>query len=415
MLSDRLNRFPQGVTSCKLLFKILKMLFSEKEARLVSLMPIKPFTAKTASIIWKINILEARKALDKLADRALMVDFEQNGEYFYVLPPPMAGFFEFAMMRVRDDIDQKVLSELLYEYLNVEEDFIKNLFTRGETQLGRVFVHEPVLSRDNALHVLDYERASEVIKTATHRAVGICYCRHKMHHLGRACKAPLEICMTFNNTAASLIRHEYLREVDTEECLDLLQEAYENNLVQFGENCRELVNFICNCCGCCCEAMRAARRFAILKPVHTTGFISSFNVSNCNGCGRCVSICPVDAIHLGSENEDGDTENKVAILDEERCLGCGLCARTCVNGCVNLIPRSTRIITPLNATHRVVVMAIERGMFQNLIFDNRVLWNHRALAAVLGVVLKLPPFKQIIASRQVKSRYMEALVRYLDV
>ena len=58
------------------------------------------------------------------------------------------------MMRLRGDIDQKVLGELFYQYLNVEEEFIRDLFVRGETQLGRVFVHEPVLSPENALHVL---------------------------------------------------------------------------------------------------------------------------------------------------------------------------------------------------------------------------------------------------------------------
>ena len=75
-------------------------------------------------------------------------------------------------MRIRYDIDQKVLGELFYQYMNVEEDFIKNLFTEGETQLGRVFVHEPALSQENALHVLDYERASEVIKTSEHMGNG---------------------------------------------------------------------------------------------------------------------------------------------------------------------------------------------------------------------------------------------------
>ena len=80
----------------------------------------------------------------------------------------MAGFFEFSLMRVRSDIDQKALSELFYQYLNVEETFIKALFTHGETQLGRVFVHEPSLTTENALHVLDYERASEVIRSASH-------------------------------------------------------------------------------------------------------------------------------------------------------------------------------------------------------------------------------------------------------
>ena len=47
------------------------------------------------------------------------------------------------------------------------------------------------------------------------------------------------------------------------------------------------------------------------------------------------------------------------------------------------------MITPLNSTHRSVVMALERGKLQHLIFDNRVLWHHRALAAVLGVILIL--------------------------
>ena len=49
----------------------------------------------------------------------------------------MAGFFEFSMMRVRDDIDQRLLAELFYQYINVEEDFILALFANGETQLGR--------------------------------------------------------------------------------------------------------------------------------------------------------------------------------------------------------------------------------------------------------------------------------------
>ena len=55
-------------------------------------------------------------------------------------------------------------------------------------------------------------------------------------------------------------------------------------------------------------------------------------------------------------------------------------------------------------------MAIERGKLQNLIFDNQVLWSHRAMAGVLGVILKLPPFKQFLANQQVKSRYLEALI-----
>jgi len=411
-LADRLNRFPQGAPPSELLFSILKMLFSKKEAELVSMLPIRPFSAEAAARAWKMDPAAARRILETLADRAILVDIEQNGSYTYVLPPPMAGFFEFSMMRVRGDINQKALSELFFQYLNIEEDFIRELFTRGETQLGRAFVHEPALSLDNALHVMDYERSSEVIRSATHRAISLCYCRHKMHHLDRSCGAPLDICMTFNTTAASLIRHGTAREVDTVECLDLLQSAYESGLVQFGENVRENVNFICNCCKCCCEAMIAARRFAVLHPVHTTNFIPQLDQEACTGCGRCVDACPVEALALVPSGKQ--KPSKTARLNEDLCLGCGLCVRSCSQSAVQLASRPSRVITPLNGAHRAVVMAIERGKLQNLIFDNQVLMSHRALAALLGVLLKLPPLKQLLALRQVKSRYLEALITFMQ-
>ncbi|MCP4722064.1 MAG: 4Fe-4S dicluster domain-containing protein, partial [Desulfobacteraceae bacterium] len=188
---------------------------------------------------------------------------------------------------------------------------------------------------------------------------------------------------------------------------------YESNLVQFGENVRQRVNFICNCCGCCCEAMIAARRFAVSNPVHTSNFIPVIN-DDCTGCGKCVSICPVEAMTLVSANDPKNPKRKKALLNKDICLGCGLCVRACREDSLELTPLPQRVITPLNGTHRAVVMAIERGKLAHLIFDNQVLFSHRYLAAVLGVILKLPPIKQILASKQVKSRYLETLISYME-
>lgn len=168
-LVDRLNRFPQGAPPSETLYRILKILFSEREAELIALLPVKPFTAKQAARAWKMKPAQACAILDNLAGRALLVDIECEGRTTYVLPPPMAGFFEFSMMRTRGDINQHLLAELFYQYINVEEEFILSLFVNGETQIGRVFVQEPMLPSGNGVHVLDYERASEVIRTATHR------------------------------------------------------------------------------------------------------------------------------------------------------------------------------------------------------------------------------------------------------
>jgi ferredoxin len=410
-LTERLNRFPQGAPPSALLDGILRMLFTEREAALVSLLPIKPFTAATASRTWKVPLAEAQATLEQLAEKQVLLDIEQDGEMQYVLPPPMAGFFEFSMMRVRPDLDQRLLSELFYEYLNVEEDFIRALFTHGETQLGRVFVNEPAIPEPLALQVLDYERASEVVRTATHIGVGLCYCRHKMQHLDRACAAPMNVCLTFNSTAASLTRHGAARHIDAPEGLDILAEARGRGLVQFGENVQRRVNFICNCCGCCCEAMIAQRRFGLLHPVHTTNFIPEIDNAACNGCGKCVTACPVEAMGLVSANDPKQPKRKLAQLDTDLCLGCGVCVPTCTTRhALRLTSRAARVITPVDATHKVVAMAIERGRLQDLIFDNRALFSHRAMAAVLGVILRLPPVKQALASRQLRSRYLGALI-----
>jgi ferredoxin len=409
LLEERLNKYPQGAPPSTVLNEILKMLFSEREAELVSLLPIKPFTAEKASGIWKTDVPSAQRVLDELASRAILLDVDG----IYSLPPPMAGFFEFSMMRMRSDINQKVLAELFYQYLNGEEDFIKELFAAGTTQLGRAFVQEPVLSSENALHVLDYERASAVIRTATHIGVGTCYCRHKMHHVGKACNAPMEICMSFNTTAASLTKHGYTRSVSATECLKLLDTAYELNLVQFGENNQRQVNFICNCCGCCCEAMIAARKFGILQPVHTTNFLPQISDDTCNGCGKCVNVCPVEAMTLVSANNPQKPKMKKAKLFEDICLGCGVCVHSCSIGSISLRSRKERVITPINGAHRIVLMAIERGKFQNLIFDNQALTSHRVMAAILGVILKLPPIKQAMASEQMRSKYLVSLINRL--
>jgi ferredoxin len=232
-----------------------------------------------------------------------------------------------------------------------------------------------------------------------------------MEHLGRACAAPMDICMTFNTSAGSLVRHGHAREVSVSEGLEILHQARERGLVQFGENVRQSVNFICNCCGCCCEAMIAARRFAAAHPIHTTHFLPALDLARCNGCEKCVRACPVEAMSAVSANDPRHPKRSVARLDEDRCLGCGVCVPSCSQGAITLRERGERRLTPLDGAHRAVLMALERGKLQDLVFDNRVLWSHRALAALLGAVLKLPPAKQLLATEQVRSRYLEALVR----
>src|ERR1035441_3024539 len=136
-LIDRLNLFPQGAPPSELLFRILEVLFTRDEAALVALLPIKPFNVAAAAQVWKKPAAESQKILETLASRGMLLDMEIHGEQIFVLPPPMAGFFEFSMMRIGNTYDQKLLAELFYQYLNVEEDFVDRKSTRlNSSHLG---------------------------------------------------------------------------------------------------------------------------------------------------------------------------------------------------------------------------------------------------------------------------------------
>lgn len=78
---------------------------SEKEASLVALVPIKLFAVETAARAWKTSPAETQDILDTLAGRAILLDITCRRKQYYVLPPPMPGFFEFSMTRLRGDLD----------------------------------------------------------------------------------------------------------------------------------------------------------------------------------------------------------------------------------------------------------------------------------------------------------------------
>ena len=409
-LEERINWFTQGAPASETFYKILQVLYTEKEARVVSMLPVRPFTIKRAARIWNTSEAKAEKVLDHLCEKALLVDSEHNGVRKFVMPPPMAGFIEFALMRTRGDIDQKYLGELYYQYMNVEEDFVKDLFYATETKLGRVYVQEPVLTNAQMNHILDYERASHIVDESEYIGLGLCYCRHKAYHAGHPCEidAPWDVCLTFGNVARSLAQHgQHARLISKEEAMDVLQRSYDANLVQIGENVRENPAFICNCCGCCCEALQAARRFAPVQPVETTNYIPEVKSHTCVGCGKCAKVCPVHAITI---MEDPATHKKQAVVNKDLCLGCGVCARNCPTKAIHLEKRPVQIITPVNSTHRFVLQAIEKGTLQNLLFDNQAFTSHRAMAQIFGSILKLAPVKQALASKQFKSIYLDKLL-----
>jgi ferredoxin len=209
-----------------------------------------------------------------------------------------------------------------------------------------------------------------------------------------------------------LIRHGHAREIDATECLDLLQQSREQNLIQVADNAQFGVTSICNCCSCCCDSLVRARKFSDLKAVSTSNYLAELKPERCSGCGRCVDACPAEAMRLVSANSPQHPWQRRCVQDQKRCLGCGVCVRVCHTRALSLVPKE-RVVTPIDEAHRIVLTALERDKLQHLIWDNRAMFNHRAMAAIVGAILRLPAVKQKLATSQLGSRYLCGLMERL--
>jgi len=404
-LQRRLDQAPQGAPASGTLIKILEILLAKDEAQLVSVLPINLFTLEEACRLWKKSKEEARVILDVLADKGILFDFAAGGTQAYLLAPTMAGFFEFSLMRLDGRFDKKVLSELYYQYVNVEEDLIKEIFSL-EPAIFRALVQEDAIRQKDRVVVLDYERASHIIDTSSCITVGICYCRHKMEHLGKACQNPQEVCLTFNKSAESLAKHNIARRISKEEAHRILNLCIDKGLVQLGDNVQQSVNWICNCCRCCCEALLAYRRLGYSANINTN-FISRPSDEPCTECGECIERCPVNAIEL-DKREDG---NSYARIDSGRCIGCGVCVRFCPSQSVVLERREQTAFVPRDSFERHILSAISTGKLQNLLCDNYTLLTHDLLRRFLKIILSLKPTKRLLAQDQLQSRFLTALTK----
>lgn len=398
-LQKRLDMHAQGAPESEALFKILEILFTEEEAGLVSDLPIKFFTIEEAAKRWNKTKEEARKILDNLASKGLLLDSERGNTKLYVLAPTMAGFFEFSLMRTDGRFDRKILSELFYQYINQEEAFMKRLFSL-KTSICRTFVQEKNLSENYQSEILDYEKASHIIESASCITVGTCYCRHKMSHLGKACSMPEDVCLTFNGTAESLSSHNIAKKISKDEARQILDKCVNLGLVQIGDNVQAGVNWICNCCGCCCEALLAYKKLGYKGKI-SSNFFAKVNEENCSKCRLCVKKCPVEAISF---------TNKV-VVDTEKCIGCGVCSRFCPKKSLAMEKRKKTAYVPKDSLERFIINAIENGKLQNYIFDNYNLWTNEILRHFLGVIIKLSPLRLAMAQKQMRSLFFDSIFK----
>ena len=407
-LQRHIDKLPATMPDTPRTRTILRMLFTPEEAALVSRLPLKPRSSWVIARHLGEDHDQLKLRLDKLADRGLILDVynEKKDRTYYCIAPPVVGFVEFSLMRVRDDIDQPALARTYEEFFDKDRIFGEQLFG-GATKIGRAIVHEDALEPDDVSELLTYDRASAIVDEAHELAVGICYCRHKASHLNHACGAPQRNCLSLNRGAEYVIRHHHAERIDKAEAQDLLVQAREHGLVHIADNVKRRVTYICNCCGCCCGQLQAINRYGMEGAVKTSAYMAEIERDKCTGCGRCARRCPVQAIQIQPLPPHIKRKARMySAVDERICLGCGVCKPACKKKALHMRARPERVITPEATLERMITMALERDRLHHVLFEEIDGPHMVVLNRLMGAIMRLPPVKRALVSEKIKSRFV---------
>ena len=123
--------------------------------------------------------------------------------------------------------------------------------------------------------------------------------------------------MTFGTRADYAVEHFGGHYATKEEMQKCLEEIDASTAVLSAHNKRQ-IDFICSCCDDCC-AMAELERGGL--PIRIPSrFRPVLDENVCVGCGLCDERCVFDAIYV----EDGRVR-----IREDNCMGCGNCVVTC--------------------------------------------------------------------------------------
>ena len=96
-------------------------------------------------------------------------------------------------------------------------------------------------------------------------------------------------------------------------------------------------------------------------------------------------------------------------IDEDLCIGCGVCSLVCDPDAIKMEKRDQHIIHPETTFERVILQCLERGTLQNQLFDDPGRLSHKAMRGIVGGFLRLSPVKKALMTDTLRSRFLAAM------
>lgn len=225
-----------------------------------------------------------------------------------------------------DELAQMAAEQTFPKLLSAETSPYHSKVVKLDDAKSLVTVKQEV-SLTNLETIIPYKHARDIIlKNPDHIAVIDCSCRSTQEN---PCK-PVDVCLVVGEPFASFIlehKTNNARKISQEEAVEIIEAEDDRGHIHtafFKDAMGDRFYAICNCCKCCCGAMRGFRwGIPMIAP---SGYVSEIG-EDCNGCGQCIDFCQFEALTL---------ENERAEVSYDKCMGCGVCETKCPIDAISL-------------------------------------------------------------------------------
>jgi Fe-S-cluster-containing hydrogenase component 2 len=350
-LRQILNKHPVGAPKSKAFDEILRTLFTPDEVEAALGMGFAPRSIGRIASITNLSEGEVHKRCESMANKGIVFSREKGGEMGYALLPTIPGIFEFPFMTGGGTPMHDRLGKLWEKY---HHEAMGNEFAGSKTPLTRVIPIEKTVSPN--VEVMPYEELSKMLNLAKTFSMAKCACRVSLG----ACDHPHDVCLIFDKTAEFLMERGFAQKISRDQAEEILYRAEEVGLVHTTNNSQDRLNFVCNCCPCCCTILRGATQLQNPNAFLKSRWYAKVEPDQCVGCGVCEDErCPVDAVKVVED---------IARVNSEQCIGCGLCATTCEEDSIKMSFRGLEDQEPpATVSEMGLKVAVEKGKMDDFL------------------------------------------------
>ncbi len=359
-LQQHFDSFPLGFppTESGVEIRLLKRLFSPQEAEIALFLKCGHFGSYTNFMSLNeihsyvkdlgYSLKELKKYLDNMVKKGAIMGAIVNGIKSYANALLILGIYELQV------------NKLSKGFLEDFEQYLQEGWgpANRDIDIPQMRMIPVGIEVDYSNEILSYDNIKKLFQESEGPfLITNCVCRQTQDLLGDPCRMTdrREVCMAFGDLAKMYIEQGWGREISKQEAVGYLRQNEEEGLI-FRPGNTQKMDFVCSCCYCCCGTIANLKRLPNPADFTTSNYYAVINEDLCIGCGICEDRCQMEAISL---------ENDISSVNLKRCIGCGNCVISCPSEAINLHRKQQQNVPPLTVEELHQKIIEERKKLKN--------------------------------------------------